>query len=160
MQPGPDGTAPVTALAELKPIFPVMAYPTFLKEEEGGVLTSYDTSKPEGQLALYAARMAETFKIGDAINTVIEVVHMTVHPAQSTREETGEVDDWLRVVLQLKDGSLIAAGSRGVLKSLVAFCQCFKVKPPFDPPVPFQVKQTNMGKNRWFTLIPVLNGQK
>ncbi len=91
----------------LRPIFPVMQYPTYLRELDNGILTSLPTDTPEGQAALFSAIDGEAYKGADAMNQIIKVVHVTVHPAARTLEETGETDEWLRVVFHTQESDCL-----------------------------------------------------
>ena len=144
----PAGT---TDIAE-RPLGPVsMADAIGLKTLRGGVMTSLDPANVEDRKILYSAMMGESQKADAFINQPLLVRDVVLSPASSTDAETGEIQSWVRTVLVLADGSRIAFGSLGILKSLAFYSMCYS-PPPWIPAVELVLKSTPIGKNRWYTL--------
>ena len=114
-------------------------------------MTSLDPADVESRKVLYAAMMGESQKADGFLNQPLMIRDVVLSPASSTDAETGEIQTWVRCVLILADGSRIAFGSLGVLKSLAFYSMCYS-PPPWNPPVELVLKSTPIGKNRWYTL--------
>lgn len=69
----------------------------------------------------------------DYINTTLEISNYVILPASTTNEQ-GEVIDFIRCVLILKDGGRVAFGSTGVVKSLMLITTLDR-EAPWEPPI-------------------------
>lgn len=121
-----------------------------------GVLATFDPKTPEGARMLIAATLGELPKIKEAINTDIYVAHIYSNPAHRTNEQTGELDEWRRIVLLDDKGRGFTCGSAGIGKSL-GIIALVRGNPPWIPPVKCRVRAEDIsGGKTWITLVPDL----
>lgn len=117
----------------------------------GDAITSLAVDTPDGKRDLIRAYQEDCKGITDYINTVIDIRDILIHPAESLDEVSGNVHRWARIVLILRDGTLISCGSEGVMKSL-------RLGTIINGPLPWasgkaKVKQQELGNGRrWYVL--------
>lgn len=113
--------------------------------------SSLDPDKPEERRELLAALSEESTGKDHYLNTDLRIVHFTVTPA--SREEGGELHEWVRTILHLEDGTRIAFGSSGILKSL-NLIQILDRPAPWRPPIVKRLVQRQLGNGRnWIQLV-------
>jgi hypothetical protein len=118
-------------------------------------LTNLDDSKPDHQDLIARAMNGRCLAADDVINLPMDLVAAICHPAESVDEETGEVSTWPRTVLVLADGTLVAFGSRGIVKALQMLTR-FHGRGPWYPPVKVVLRQQKVAENkRWYYLEQV-----
>lgn len=113
--------------------------------------TSLDVRKTEDKAQLLAALTADSPGSADLINTDIRICNYLIQPASTV--EQGEIREWVRCVLFLEDGSRVAFGSIGIVKSIMLIQQLDRPA-PWHPPIVkrLQVSKLKSGKN-WFALV-------
>lgn len=117
------------------------------------IVTSLDVATAAGRSALRKHLMGVSVEGKEAhINGRLEMVHVTAHAATSADATTGEESHFVRVVVQLSDGRLIAFGSKGILKSLMIL-SALERTPPWDPPLSVILRQRTLDSGRnWLEL--------
>ena len=89
----------------------------------------------------------------EMIGKQLEITDWYCHVAGST-DESGEFDEFTRIVLFDKGGQAYQCAARGVLKSLAVFAYA-RSSLHFDPPLKCEVKLLQLkGAKQWLTLIP------
>lgn len=115
-------------------------------------LTNLDDQNPDHQATIARAMNGQTLAASDVINLEMDLAAAICHPVETVDEETGEVGVWPRTVLVLADGTLVAFGSRGIVKSLQLLSR-FCGRGPWLPPLKVILRQQTLGeKKRWLYL--------
>jgi hypothetical protein len=105
------------------------------------VLTSYNREDKAQALLLWSALSHSDSSADDLVGQQIEVEHFVQHWITRVDDETGEVRDVLRTVLVGPDGKRVSTGSETISKSIAMAARVFGVRPPFDPPLRFVVRE-------------------
>lgn len=112
--------------------------------------TTLDTTKPEQRAQLLSAVNDDVPGCKSVLNVPIEIVGYTASPAGRVVE--GEIQEWVRIVLHLADGSNIASGSMGLLKSLMLIEQLDRPA-PWRPPIVKVLRARDLADGKqWFWL--------
>ncbi len=89
-------------------------------------------------------------KIGDYINKVIMVKDVLAEQIQVTNEETGELDNAVRVVFIDDKGESYQAVSFGIFNAVKKAISMFG-NPTWDEPLPCLIKQVKVGRGSMLT---------
>lgn len=115
------------------------------------VKTTLDTKKPEQRALLLRCMNEDCDTAKDHLNLPMRIIGYTISPA--AREVDGEVQEWVRCVLHLEDGTNVAAGSKGLLRAIM-FIEQFERRAPWYPPLEKVLKARDLGNGRqWYYLI-------
>lgn len=113
--------------------------------------TTLDVKQPEQRALLLRSINEDCDTAKSVINLPLEIVGYTISPA--AREVDGELQEWVRVVLHLADGRNIAAGSKGLVRSIMLIEQLDKPA-PWNPPLRKILKARDLaGGKQWYYLI-------
>lgn len=104
----------------------------------------------EAKAQVYNAANNPTHKVGDYINKVINVRDVLAEQIEITDEETGVVENAVRVVLIDDKGESYQAVSTGIYNALKRAIQVFGA-PTWDEPLPCLIKQVSVGKGSMLT---------
>jgi hypothetical protein len=112
--------------------------------------TTLDTRKPELRARLLQAINEDCVKAKDVLNVPIDLIGYTLSPAGRMVE--GELQEWVRCVLHLADGRNVAAGSMGLVRSLMLIEQLDRPA-PWEPPMTVVLKARDLGNSKqWYSL--------
>lgn len=89
-------------------------------------------------------------RIGDCINTVINVKDVFCETVKVENKETGEMDYVPRVVLIDDKGTAYQAVSMGVYSALAKVIRVFGM-PTWNEPIPIKIKQISKGDRKLLT---------
>ena len=113
--------------------------------------TTLDTRQPDQRALLLRSINEDCDTAKSVLNLPLEIVGYTISPA--AREVDGELQEWVRVVIHLADGRNIAAGSKGLLRSIMLIEQLDKPA-PWNPPLRKTLKARDLqGGKQWYYLI-------
>lgn len=113
---------------------------------------SFDFKKPETEAMLFRVAQGSDENIMAMINMQIEIEHVYMAHASKINPETGELNEFIRIVLISPEGIAYQCFSQGVRKS-IALLAATRGLPPFRPPVRVVVKLQQLGTGRnWLTL--------
>lgn len=111
-----------TAMVEYVETAPVTEMGRLIDAANGGsnsFLTSIkDDGTRESKIAIYNAINNSDKKVDDYKGKVLEIVNFAAHPIKLISDETGEVNEVLRIVLIDKDGNGYETVAGGVMSSL------------------------------------------
>lgn len=117
----------------------------------------YSTIKDDGtrasKIKIYNTLQNPDKALGDIIGQEIEVVHMMAHPVKLVAEETGELQDHMRVILVDSSNISYATVSGGITSALKQIFSIVGEPPFFDEPLKLKVIQKRgKGNNKFLTL--------
>lgn len=110
------------------------------------VFCSMQADTPEKQKALFSAMNYPNKKLRDCINMTLNITDVYCETVELVNQETGEVNQAVRIVLIDKEGVSYQSVSHGVFNSLRKLIQIFGA-PTWEDGLPITVKQIN-NKNR------------
>lgn len=115
---------------------------------------SFNPSTPTGAIKLVMATLSECPMLEEKSKEKLSLTDYIIHPASSTGDTPGEVQEFDRIVVFDNDGKAYACGSIGVKKS-IAVMELIRGKAPWQPPFVVTVKTRRLGNgNNWMTLEP------
>lgn len=104
----------------------------------------------EDKVAVFNASNNPDHKVGDFINKVINVKDVIAEQIELTDEETGEIQNAVRVVLIDTKGESYQAVSTGIFNALKKAIAIFGA-PTWDEGLPVLIKQVSVGKGSMLT---------
>lgn len=132
---------------------------TFRDALAQNVFTSLDIATDQGKAQLLMAMQGENDALGDLVGEVVEVSHLVVHNVEVLDEQTGELLERDRIVIITPDGSMLAAVSQGIRKSVQLLTALYGL-PPYTPALRVKVVQVNTRKGRrLYQLVPAVEVQ-
>lgn len=108
--------------------------------QPGQLIHSFDTSTPQGKRALHKAITGADLTFEACEKDTIHIVNLAVHRVPRVDNDTGELRDALRIVVQQPDGSTISGGSESIYRGVLLAAWLSGQQPPFDPPLSFIVR--------------------
>lgn len=114
--------------------------------------SSFVAETQEQKTALYNALMNPDERIGDHINTTIELKEVLIESIELTDDETGEVITAPRTVVIDSKGKSYEAVSIGVFSALKRIVNIFGEPSTWEKPIKVKVIQKTIKKNKMLTL--------
>lgn len=113
--------------------------------------------KDEAQRAVILRSINEDCDTARSVlNIPLDIMGYTISPASKVKD--GEVNEWVRCVLHLADGRNVAAGSMGLLKSIMMIEQLHSPA-PWNPPIVRVIKARDLGDGKvWYYLAEPTTG--
>jgi len=99
--------------------------------------SSFDPSTKDGAIMIVKATLLPCVPLKEMIGKQLEITDWYCHVAGST-DESGEFDEFTRIVLFDKGGQAYQCAARGVLKSLAVFAYA-RSSLHYDPPLKCEV---------------------
>lgn len=124
---------------------------------ENPTFCSMVVTNREERKAFYNAVQNCDKKVSDYINKEITFKHVYLEKTEvmekdRTGNPTGVINEAVKIVLILEDGTGIASTSKGVLTSLYAMFKIFGTPDTWDEPMTCVVRQIETAKGRTFKL--------
>lgn len=113
---------------------------------------SFTATDTESRAILFNGMNNPDHRIGDEINTVINVKHVFVEMVDIVDEKTGEVDACPRIVLFDDKGESHVAVSLGILSALKKLFKVFGMPGAWTEAIPLRVKQVAIKERKMLTL--------
>lgn len=125
--------------------------------DENPTYCSMVVSNKEQRKAFYNAVQNCDKKIGDFINKEITFTDVYMEKTEVMEKDnagnpTGVIQDAVKIVLILKDGTGVVSTSKGILTSLYAMFRIFGTPDTWEEPMTVCVKQIETAKGRTFKL--------
>lgn len=105
---------------------------------------------------LFKAMNNPDHRLGDFINTTINVKDVYVEVVNCTNQETGDISQCPRVVLIDENGEGYQCVSLGIFSALKKLFQIYGT-PTWSKPIPLLVKQITKGERKLLTFDVVVN---
>ena len=120
--------------------------------EQAGFYTSLQMSTQADKLKMLNI-VTNSTPLQDKVNEEISIENVIIQTAQFTNEETGEIDEGLRVTLIDPDGNAFHAASKGLALSLRTTFNVLGTPDQWEAPLKATVKEGRKGKYRYLTLV-------
>lgn len=101
-----------------------------------------------GKVKLFNLMSNPDQKLADHVNTVLEITDVIAQPIQLVSEETGELNDCMRIVLVDKNGVGYACVSAGVTSALTKIFTIFGKPSWVNEPLKMTPKNVKVGGNK------------
>lgn len=113
----------------------------------GAAVTTLDRTTKEGRAVLFQHLNQAGLDASEMVNTVLDMVHVTVQPVRWFDSAGGEMVETFRTVIRLADGRDVEFKSMGILKS-IGLIESQLRPAPWNPPMSVTLKRIPTSEGR------------
>lgn len=124
---------------------------SFMQQQDLGSFYSLSAETRAEKVKLYNAITNPEERLGDHINTAINVKDVLIEVIELVQEETGELQPVPRTILIAEDGTTYVAVSIGIFQAVKRVINLFG-EPTWKEPVEMKIKQITKGDRKMLTL--------
>lgn len=137
---------------------PANLLPEVFRETVTPVYCSLNPQSIEDKALVLSALQAAEFDYDSLPKKEFSIRHVIAHKVSRINQETGDKDEWTRIVLIDEENATVSFGSKGIKDSLAHIMGVFGL-PPWYPPLPVRVVQKSCGTNRRLLLLEIDTGK-